>query len=605
MSPELTYFLKVNVALILFYAFYRLFFYKDTFFQWRRLALIAFFLTSVLYPMMNIEEWIKESKPMVGMADLYATMILPEVTIGMQTETQTIDWQNLISSSFGYIYWGVLALLLIRFFAQLFSILRLAMRCRKTTIENTHVYLLDHPTGPFSFFRWIFVDKESHTDNELKEIMIHEQAHVRQWHSVDVVFSELVCAVCWFNPFAWLLKREIRCNLEYMADNRVLESGHDSKTYQYHLLGLTHQTKAAATLYNSFNVLPLKNRIKMMNKKRSKAIGRTKYLLFLPLAALLLIISNIESVARTTMRIAYEMLPDPVLSSETSRSFEEPTDYANNVPEPKTVSKTEVVNPKDSLKKEDKDPVFLVVEQMPEYPGGQQALINFLRQNIEYPANAKEHQIQGRVIAEFVVEKDGSVSDKHIVRSVSPELDAEAMRVISIMPKWKPGKQRGEDVRVKYTIPIMYSLDNEPKEIKDNNLPESVVVGYAPRKVEETTDQSVYQVVEEMPKFPGGQEALMRYIAMNVKYPVDAQRAKTQGRVILQMVIDENGNVTSPSIIRSVSPSLDAEAIRVITSMPQWIPGKNKGETVRVKYTIPISFKLTPSDNNKKEANNK
>lgn len=242
---------------------------------------------------------------------------------------------------------------------------------------------------------------------------------------------------------------------------------------------------------------------------------------------------------------------------------------------------------------------------MPEYPGGQQALINFLRQNIEYPANAKEHQIQGRVIAEFVVEKDGSVSDKHIVRSVSPELDAEAMRVISIMPKWKPGKQRGEVVRVKYTIPIMYSLDNEPKEIKDNNLPESVVVGYAPRKVEETTDQSVYQVVEEMPKFPGGQEALMRYIAMNVKYPVDAQRAKTQGRVILQMVIDENGNVTSPSIIRSVSPSLDAEAIRVITSMPQWIPGKNKGETVRVKYTIPISFKLTPSDNNKKEANNK
>nr|WP_320057467.1 M56 family metallopeptidase [uncultured Bacteroides sp.] len=605
MSPELTYFLKVNVALILFYAFYRLFFYKDTFFQWRRLALIGFFLVSTLYPMMNIEEWIKESEPMVGMADLYATMVLPEVTVGMQAETQAIDWQNLLFSSFGYIYWGVLALLFIRFLVQLFSILKLAMRCRKTTIENTQVYLLDRPIGPFSFFRWIFVDQESHTENELKEILMHEQAHVRQWHSIDVVFSELACAVCWFNPFAWLLKREIRCNLEYMADNQVLESGHDSQTYQYHLLGLTHQTKAAATLYNSFNVLPLKNRIKMMNKKRSKAIGRTKYLLFLPLAALLLIVSNIESVARTTMRIANEMLPDPVLSSETSRSFEEPTDYANNVPEPKAVSKTEVVNPKDSLKKEDKELVFMVVEQMPEYPGGQQALMNFLRQNVKYPANAKEHQIQGRVIAQFIVEKDGSISDRHIVRSVSPELDAEAMRVMSIMPKWEPGKQRGENVRVKYTIPISFNLDNEPKEIKDNNLPESVVVGYAPRKIEETTDQSAYQVVEEMPKFPGGQEALMRYIAMNVKYPVDAQRAKTQGRVILQMVIDEQGNVTSPSIIRSVSPSIDAEAIRVIMSMPQWLPGKNKGEAVKVKYTIPITFKLTPPDNNKKEANNK
>ena len=133
---------------------------------------------------------------MVGMADLYATMVLPEVTVGMQAETQAIDWQNLLFSSFGYIYWGVLALLFIRFLIQLFSILSLAMRCRKITIENTQVYLLDRPIGPFSFFRWIFVDQESHTENELKEILMHEQAHVRQWHSVDVVFSELACAIC-------------------------------------------------------------------------------------------------------------------------------------------------------------------------------------------------------------------------------------------------------------------------------------------------------------------------------------------------------------------------------------------------------------------------
>jgi TonB family protein len=602
MSPELTYFLKVNVALILFYAFYRLFFYKDTFFQWRRLALIGFFLVSTLYPMMNIEEWIKESEPMVGMADLYATMVLPEVTVGMQAETQAIDWQNLLFSSFGYIYWGVLALLFIRFLIQLFSILSLAMRCRKITIENTQVYLLDRPIGPFSFFRWIFVDQESHTENELKEILMHEQAHVRQWHSVDVVFSELACAICWFNPFAWLLKREIRCNLEYMADNRVLESGHDSQTYQYHLLGLTHQTKAAATLYNSFNVLPLKNRIKMMNKKRSKAIGRTKYLLFLPLAALLLIISNIESVARTTKKIADEMLPDLTLSSETSSSYEDLAD-TNDGSGSKALAITETINPKDSLKKGDnKEPVFMVVEQMPEYPGGQQALINFLMQNIKYPATAKDKQMQGRVIAQFVVEKDGSISDTHIVRSISPELDAEALRVISLMPKWIPGKQKGEVVSVKYTIPIIFNLDDAPQEVKNNNIPESIVVGYGSKETT-STDKTEYHEVEEMPKYPGGQEALMKYIAMNLRYPIDAHKAQTQGRVILQMVIDEQGNVTSPSIIRSVSPSIDAEAIRVIMSMPQWVPGKNKGEAVKVKFTVPITFKLTPPDNTKKETN--
>lgn len=103
------------------------------------------------------------------------------------------------------------------------------------------------------------------------------------------------------------MKREIRTNLEYMADARVLENGYDSKTYQYHLLGLSHQ-KAAATIYNSFNVLPLKKRIKMMNKKRTKEIGRTKYLMFLPLAALLMIVSNIEAVARTTKKIAAEVI---------------------------------------------------------------------------------------------------------------------------------------------------------------------------------------------------------------------------------------------------------------------------------------------------------
>ena len=98
------------------------------------------------------------------------------------------------------------------------------------------------------------------------------------------------------------MKREIRTNLEYMADEKVLETGHDSRTYQYHLLGLSHH-KAAATIYNSFNVLPLKKRIIMMNKRRTRAIGRTKYLMFLPLAALLMIVSNIEAVARATQKI--------------------------------------------------------------------------------------------------------------------------------------------------------------------------------------------------------------------------------------------------------------------------------------------------------------
>lgn len=308
MTPELTYFLKINVAIALFYAFYRLFFHKDTFFHWRRIALLSFFAISLLYPLLNIQGWIKTHEPMVAMADLYATIILPEQTVTPQQEP-TMNWQELTILFMKIIYWSGVLFLATRFLLQLGSIIRLHIQCSKSTIQGTRVHLLKKVNGPFSFFRWIFIYPQSHTESEISEIITHEETHARQYHSVDVLISELMCTFCWFNPFIWLMKREVRSNLEYMADHRVLETGHDSKSYQYHLLGLAHH-KAAANLSNSFNVLPLKNRIKMMNKRRTKEIGRTKYLMFLPLAALLMIVSNIEMVARTTEKFAKEVMGD-------------------------------------------------------------------------------------------------------------------------------------------------------------------------------------------------------------------------------------------------------------------------------------------------------
>ena len=324
----LAYFLKINVAIALFYAFYRLFFYKDTFFTWRRVALLCFFAVSAVYPLLNIQTWITAQEPMVAMADLYADIVLPEFTL--TPEKTTFDWKAILLQTAGFVYWGGVALLAARFLIQLAGIIRLAFRSRKTKIGNTNVHLLKQASGPFSFFHWIFIHPTSHTEDELSEILTHEQTHANQWHSIDVLVSEIVCTFCWFNPFAWLMKREIRTNLEYLADNRVLETGHDSKAYQYHLLGLSHH-KAAATIYNSFNVLPLKKRIKMMNKKRTREIGRTKYLMFLPLAALLMIISNIEAVARTTKEVArdvIEAVEDNLTSDPTAPDMEVATETA-------------------------------------------------------------------------------------------------------------------------------------------------------------------------------------------------------------------------------------------------------------------------------------
>lgn len=553
----LAYFLKVNIAIMLFYAFYRLFFYKDTFFGWRRTALLCFFGISAVYPLLNIQTWIAGQEPMVAMADLYASIVLPEFTPQMEVTT---DWKNIIFRSAGIVYWGIVILLTIRLLIQTTGIIRLVFSCRTTQINGYTVHLLARPSGPFSFFQWIFIHTDSHSKEEIDEILTHEQTHVRQWHSVDVIISEVVCILCWLNPFAWLMKREIRTNLEYMADARVLETGYDSKTYQYHLLGLSHH-KAAATIYNSFNVLPLKKRIKMMNKKRTKEIGRTKYLMFLPLAALLMIVSNIETVARTTEKFAANVME-------------------NVAPEIAT-SPLPVVQDSIDISKV----VFEVVEVMPEFPGGIGALMKYLGENIKYPVEAKEKKIQGRVNVAFIVNQDGSISDTKIIRGASPLLDAEALRVIGSMPKWKPGMQKGKAVRVQYTVPVVFSLKKQEGDINVHSAQ------FNPKEIKPDAN-GIYEVAEDMPQFPGGMSKLLEYISKNMQYPAEAQKQKVQGRVVVQMVVDAEGNITNPRILRSENPLLDKEALRLMKEMPKWTPGKQNGKAVPVKYTLPVMFKL-------------
>lgn len=585
----LAYFLKANVAIALFYAFYRLFFHKDTFFSWRRTALLCFFAISAAIPLLNIQTWITKQEPMVAMADLYATVVLPEFT--MEIGTGSTGWKNLITEYTTIAYWSVVSLLLLRFALQLTGIIRLACRCRQTRIAGTNVHLLPQADGPFSFFHWIFIHPSSHTEEELSEIMTHELTHARQWHSVDVIISELGCIFCWFNPFAWLTKQEIRTNLEYMADARVLEHGYDSKTYQYHLLGLAHQ-KASATIYNSFNVLPLKKRIRMMNKRRTKEIGRTKYLMFFPLAASLMIVSNIEAVARTTKEIAAEVI-------EAVDTRMEPTTTKSSAPQVAPQPKPDTPSVTYKGKAVGKDtldtPAFEVVENMPEFPdGGMAGLMQYLAENIRYPKKAQQEGTQGRVTVQFIVEKDGSISHTSILRSVHPELDAEAMRVINTMPKWKPGTQRGEVVRVKYTIPVMFRLSEEDSMVNKpvEKIDETAVIGRIPEKATTPKARTVFEVVEKMPEYPGGMSAMMAFINKNIKYPAEAQKTKAQGRVVIQFIVDTEGNIIEPKVIQSVDPLLDAEAIRLTAIMPKWKPGMQRGQAVNVKYTVPIVFRL-------------
>ncbi|WP_311157187.1 TonB family protein [Prevotella nigrescens] len=476
------YLLKLNLALIVLFGFYKLMFSGDTFFALRRATLIGMCLVAMLVPGLNCSYWINKSVGMVSMANEYAAIVLPAVTV-TPGGGGSIGWETTAMT----IYTMVACLFLLRFFWQLVSIVRLRNKCRTTDINGTKVYLLESNEGPFSFFNWIFINPTKHNRQETDEIMTHELAHCRQLHSVDILFTELFAIVFWANPFVWLLKREVRLNLEYLADNNVLAGGTDSKKYQYHLLGLAYR-KNVATISNNFNVLPLKKRIKMMNKKRTKRIAKVKYALYIPLAAALLVVSNIETVARDIANVAkampmakesvkQEKMVDLSFSNKATVAVEsrknvqstEAIERKDNKMEvqadnrnsemsaQKVEETTEVANEESAEKGPKKSPkkVYDYIENMPTFNGN---LNQWLLQNMKYPVEAMNKKEQGKVIVQFIVSENGEVSEPKIIRSVSPALDKEACRIVLAMPKWNPGKLKGKPVAVRYMLPISFRL---------------------------------------------------------------------------------------------------------------------------------------------------
>ena len=466
------YLIKINVALMLLYGFYRLTVSRDTFFGLRRLTLWLIYAVALMVPALNLEYWVRDTPTMVSMANVYADTFYPVVVV--KAQASGITWMDMLLG----IYWVGVAVLSLRLVWQLFSIIRLAAISRKQEVEGITVHLLRGEGSPFSFFRWVFMYPSTLEGKQLHEVMVHECTHVSGLHSLDTLFSELFSIACWFNPFAWLMKQEVRMNLEYLADESVLSDGNARKSYQYHLLGLAYrQPKDSTKIANNFNLLPLKKRIKMMNKRRTSEIGKAKYLLFAPLAGALLMVSNIESVAReigeqipevaevqqkaeqalnADVVVANPTVEEAKAAAEAQKAEEaKAAELAKSEAEQKAEAKaSDATAPADTTK----NVVYDVTETLPQFPGGQGVMMKYLAANIKYPASAVKAKKQGRVIVTFVIQKDGSVTNARIARSVDPELDAEALRIVKAMPNWTPGTQDGKPVNVKYTIPVIFSL---------------------------------------------------------------------------------------------------------------------------------------------------
>ena len=476
------YLIKINVALMLLYGFYRLTVSRDTFFGLRRLTLWLIYAVVLMVPALNLEYWVRDTPTMVSMANVYADTFYPVVVV--KAQASGITWMDMLLG----IYWVGVAVLSLRLVWQLFSIIRLVVISRKQEVEGITVHLLKGDGSPFSFFRWVFMYPSTLEGRQLHEVMVHECTHVSGLHSLDTLFSELFSIACWFNPFAWLMKQEVRMNLEYLADESVLSDGNARKSYQYHLLGLAYrQPKDSTKIANNFNLLPLKKRIKMMNKRRTSEIGKAKYFLFAPLAGVLLMVSNIESVAReigeqipevaevqqkaeqalnADVAVANPMAKDAVEMMNPAEAEEMEADKAAEaaliaVEQAKQAAEEKVKTKPQTDTTKKKNSWDCIPETMPYFPGGNVLMLKYLADNIKYPASAVKAKKQGRVIVGFIVQKDGSITHAKIVRSIDPELDAEALRVVKGMPKWTPGTQLGKPVSVKYTLPVKFSLQKD------------------------------------------------------------------------------------------------------------------------------------------------
>jgi len=239
-----------------------------------------------------------------------------------------------------------------------------------------------------------------------------------------------MAALCWINPLSWLLLKEIRLNLEYMADEAAIPDEQEKKTYQYLLLDISQSNNELPSAI-PFNYSFLKTRIRMINRKRSQTTSVFKYLLILPLFLAIV----------TANQCCTDQQP---LQSEIEKVFPKPSE----------------VQTKDSstTASETSETPLEVAEIMPEFPGGTEALLSFIKDNLEYPQKAIDEQTEGRVIIRFVVNSNGEISDPTILKGINKNLDQAAIDVINKLPRWKPGQQDGHPVSVQFTLPIVFKL---------------------------------------------------------------------------------------------------------------------------------------------------
>jgi TonB family protein len=586
------YLLKSVAWLTGFTLVFILFLRNERFFVINRIYLLAGILISFLFPLISI----------------HYTVILPvlrtiptenEVALKIQSSSGSIRQFLEVMLLFLYVI-GIIVVLTIRL-RQGRSVLRAIRRSEIIKIHPAKLIRTTDYTSAFSFFSYVFVNP-SITDVETKEIMNHELVHIGQKHWFDLLLGEMLCMIQWFNPLAWIYFRLIRQNHEYLADEVALQRTSDPAIYRAALLNQIAGFPVVS-LANFFNYSLNKKRFNMMKNIINSPFRKMKILFILPVFAIVFyafakpdykynyvdessgeIISATslqqKSVRGTIIQNDGTPLPGATIvvqgttlgtSADVTGSFkiDNVTDngllvvsfvgYKSKVLKPVFTSEMAIIMVKDTVK--------------------------YLNSNISTPpppppppSDVKIRSIDGK---KPLIVVDGVVKDIEIDK-IDPETIA-SVNVVKTEDATNKYGEKAKDGVIEITTKKYDSSKTEGK------MSEVKVTGY---NTDQKVEKGKYVVVEELPEFPGGKDAMEAWIVANVKYPGEAVKGKISGKVFVDFVVTSKGKIKDVSVSRSVSPLLDAEAVRVISSMPDWKPGSQAGKPVPVQIMVPVEFKL-------------
>jgi len=501
LNDFLVFIYESGICLAVLFTMYWLFLKRETYFHFNRFYLLSTIIVAFALPLLNLGlfENTDELSALRSISSFSETISLPAVTITHGSENlpaYSYNWKKIAL----LIYLLGVSLLFARVILGIIRVEMLKRKGRRIVLDGYSIVYTQRAISPFSFFRTIYLNDALAEEADSTYIINHEIIHVNQLHTYDNLFVELFLAVFWFNPFMWFLKGALRENHEYLADNGVLNQKANPTTYQTLLLRQTVGL-APITLTSTFNST-IKNRIIMMCKNKSSVFAKFKPLLLLPIIASLFLIftcnektkgQTIENRQMTTAQegqdanlnampadeVAEPSIPDEIdqigqnpdevngetngIRIETDPETGETSYLIEDMPTFNGGEAEEVDEQPDAVQQDtvrEEREKFFVVEEMPTFNGGDPAeeFRKYIAQNLQYPESAVKDSISGRVIVQFCVNYEGKVIDPVVVRSASPALDKEAIRVVSSSPLWTPGKQRGKKVDVLFTFPINFVL---------------------------------------------------------------------------------------------------------------------------------------------------